>query len=297
MIKLWLAGLLFVLATPALAQPLQFTAGAPRTGALSYQFELGPGQSGKGQVRVENRSRQELTFRLYPGQAEGGSQGVLDGPLYGQPVEGVGRWLSIGEQTLTIGANGRQTVDFSVAVPEGVPPGDHVGFVFVELQPESLDRLEEQRRAELDLPESPTEDRADLHVKVSTRFALSVVVRVPGDRVVEMELGGVDKFVRQGRLGLRMRLVNRGNVYLKPQGQWLLRGPEGSVVARQDYTSWGVLLPGAEIVREALLTTDRPLVRGVYSLEIQGEYGDSRTRERAPRELKSFEAKVELTLP
>jgi hypothetical protein len=279
---------------PAQARQISFSAGPPRSGALNYKLELAPGQSSKQQVRINNASDEPLQFRIYTGQAISGRNGALDGPLYGQPVTGVGTWLTTEKSSVTIGAGSRAEVSFEVAVPPGTAPGDHVGFVFVDVAPESLDA------ADVVTPEGTSatpegDEKASFRMRVSTRFALAVVVRVPGQTRAELTLDAVKKFVRDGRLGLRFEGHNSGNVYLKPSGRWVLKGPAGEVVASQEREPWGVLLPGAAFTREIAVKTDRPLVRGTYSLQVEASYQDPDAPEgTAPL---SLSRSLEITLP
>ena len=260
--------LIFLLILSASAQQISFSAGPPRSGALHYRLTLEPGQSVTERVRIQNTSEIPLEFRIYRGQAQSGPNGALDGPLYGQEVSGVGTWLSPEKAQVKLDSNGRTDVSFRVDVPPGTPPGDHLGFIFVDISPESLDSLESSVETEQPLQE----DKASFRLRVSTRFGLAVVVRVPGETRTEFSIDRVEKFVRDGRLGLRFLGKNSGNVYLKPAGKWSLFGPDGSVVARQDRQPWGILLPGATLSREISLSTDRPLVRGNYRLEVEAIY-------------------------
>lgn len=260
--------LVFLLMATASAQQISFSAGPPRSGALHYRLTLEPGQSVTERVRIQNTSELPLEFRVYQGQAQTGPNGVLDGPLHGQEVTGVGTWLSPEKTQVSLGSNERTDVSFQVKVPPGTPPGDHVGFIFVDISPESLDALESNTQSEPALQE----DKASFRLRVSTRFGLAVVVRVPGETRAEFSIDSVEKFVRDGRLGLRFLGKNSGNLYLKPDGKWTLFGPDDSVVASQDRQPWGILLPGATLSREIALSTDRPLVRGNYRLEVEASY-------------------------
>lgn len=273
-----------------MAQQVSFSAGPPRTGELNYKLKLDAGESSTQKVRITNSSEMALQFRIYRGQAVTGKNGSLDGPLFGQPVTGVGEWLSLEQSQVSLGANDRTDVSFKVTVPPGTAAGDHIGFVFVDIAPESLDALEDRTQ---DQPLA--EDKASFRLRVSTRFALAVVVRVPGDVVADLTVDSVSKHIRDGKLGLTFRGQNSGRVYLKPTGRWTLYGPDQEVVARQDREPWGVLLPGSAFVKEVPIRTDTPLVRGVYRLEVEASYQDPGNPDE--KDVKQLTRTLEITLP
>jgi hypothetical protein len=281
---------LLLMCSSAAAQVVTFSATPPRSGKLNYKLTLNPGETSTQEVRIFNGSEIPLDFRVYAGQAETGPNGTLNGPLYGEQVSGVGTWLAPEKELVTLKPQGRTDVKFQVTVPPDASPGDHIGFMFVDVAPDSLTELEPETAEE-----SLTDDKASFEVKVSTRFALAVVVRVPGEVVANMDVTSLTKFVEDGALGLKLQGSNNGNVYLKPMGRWSLIGPDGDLVAQQDRQPWGVLLPGSDFAREIKLNTDRPLVRGTYKLKVEASYSPLDDSE--DTEPKTLSRTLEITLP
>ncbi|MBS2036014.1 hypothetical protein JST97_13580 [bacterium] len=265
----------FLLTSSLWAQPapqqggtITFSAGQPRTGKMSYKLVMEPGQVHQDRIKVGNQNDFPLDFRVYNTHSETGPNGQISSPLFGEPVKEAGQWLTLEKNALTLDGGGQDELGFSVTVPKDTKPGEYIAFIMVEPTPESVDRQSP--------PQSQAGEReASFRLRINSRFALAVVVRVPGQLDNAIRLGELSKTVTDdGQLVLRVGLENLGNTYFKPNGRWSLRGPDGQILRQDDRRIWGIMLPGSKCQHEIPVDDaksdkpQRPLVRGTYLVEV-----------------------------
>jgi hypothetical protein len=225
---------------------------------LSYfLYRLAPGQWGEDRIEVGNYSRQTQVVNIYASDCQNTEDGGLNGPLLGEANHELGKWVELSEKRLTLGPGETRSVSLRLTIPEGLPVRDYFGFVFV--QPE----VEEQKAV------TPSNGKVSFAIKVQTRYGVTLVAKIPGPDKEDLAVEPPRKSLEQGKLKLSFGLHNRGNRYLKPSGAWQLIGPKGEAVAQAATDAWGYLLPDSKMVQSIPLQTNRPLVRGLYTLKVQ----------------------------
>jgi hypothetical protein len=189
-------------ASAARAEDLGFSLAAG--GARPYfTFDKRSGTTAAGRVQVVSRSGRAQPVVLEVADVGTAVTGGLD---YRQgPPRATARWLRLGQRRLTLRAGEAVSVPFTVRVPLGARPGDHVAGV-VASDPTELAR---QRRA-------ARRGGQALRLAFRSRLAIAVVVRVPGSRRPRLAFKGAAVDASPAGVRIVLRLRNSGNTLIKP---------------------------------------------------------------------------------
>lgn len=99
-----------------------------------------PGQTISGHFVITNTQQAAVSLSVYPAD---GLTGTTTGVVYGDKGDdliGAGAWVSPDRTSAQLGPYSEQVVQFSVRVPAGATPGDHVaGVVLEQRRPGSTD--------------------------------------------------------------------------------------------------------------------------------------------------------------
>lgn len=164
-------------------------------------LEGAPGSVLKDAVVLTNSGEEERTYRLSGAAAPG------------FPDSSAKDWFSFAEPRVTVPANTRAEVPFTLTIPANGTPGDHPGQVQVE-----------QAGRTADVP-------VRLRVAGETLPALAVEnVRVEGE-------------------GIRYTVVNRGNTVLSPRLALHAEGWRGTVAKKKAKPLGVTLAPGERVTR------------------------------------------------
>ncbi|MFA5787335.1 MAG: hypothetical protein WDA71_10235 [Actinomycetota bacterium] len=113
--------------------PTESKPGDPNRGQW-FVFSLAPGETGRTKVRMVNPGRAGQTVKMYGADlnfAADGTPSVNDGAQ-----RDVGLWVAFEQASVWVPAMSAQEVPFSVTVPPGAAPGDHIGVIVAESAPQ-----------------------------------------------------------------------------------------------------------------------------------------------------------------
>jgi hypothetical protein len=212
-----LVATLSAVALPATAQARATFAVDPQ-GASSargyYVFHAGPDTVAHGRVRIANLGNRSGVVRLSAVDAATGSTtGAVYGPSPRGPVD-VGAWTTLSRSTLRLAPRTSRILRFTVRVPAGAVPGDHLGGIVAE----AAGRPASAR--------SPHGGRFRIDVRSQTIVA--VQMRVPGPRRPSLALTGLQAGGQDGRQALLLGVRNDGNVLVKGTGRLVVSDAEGT---------------------------------------------------------------------
>lgn len=213
-----------------------------------FSFVLEPGQRATDAVIVANYAGEPQTFELY---AADGYNAPVGGGLALRPAgaagPSLGDWVHLAASRYTVPAHTVATVPFSLTVPHGARPGDHVGGIVA-----------------LDLSATGTMGRG-VPVALRRGVAVAVFVRVLGPLHPAMAVTAVGDHVSAG-LGLRQRstvyarLANTGNVQLQATVNVSVTDLSGDTVERFAPQRLPVLVPGSSFtVQEPAFSPSQPI--------------------------------------
>ena len=103
-----------------------------------FNFLSSPGGQLSDNVMVANISSQPLELRVYPADAVSGADGAIGYAPASKTAVDAGSWLALGSGlgdlgTVTVPAQTSVNVPFTLKVPTGASPGDHIAAIMVAL--------------------------------------------------------------------------------------------------------------------------------------------------------------------
>ena len=132
----------------------------PRTQSI-FIYTLNGGETKKDKIFLSNASDDAETVEIYPVDGVVTNTGSYTCKQQVEDRLGVGSWVRLAENEVTVPARGNVTVDFTVVVPEGVDVGEHNGCIAI------------QRKSD--------DGEVSGSIRVKTRQAVRMAIIVPGD--------------------------------------------------------------------------------------------------------------------
>ncbi|GHD62748.1 hypothetical protein ACFQL8_31925 [Streptomyces goshikiensis] len=208
--SLLLTGLVLALAPGAQAAPGPVPSPAPPASAAGGPFGVQAGLYGlttltgghfgyalKAGARIEdsavihNESDEARTFHVYGADVSNAAGGGLAPAQEGQRMRAVGAWLKLdSEATVTVRPKSSATVRFSLAVPDGTPPGSYLGSLVTALRTPAVSG----------------------QVNTETRIARLVQLTVPGTADLQVSLTELEHRPAGGDEEFTVTVRNTGNV-------------------------------------------------------------------------------------
>lgn len=175
-----------------------------------FNFQLEPGHRILDQVAILNKSSAPESFLVYPEDATNvpgtGSYSYQSRDKVHNV--GAGKWITVGNTSLTVPAGQAAVVTFQVAPPVDAPPGDHAGAIVVEeLHP-------------------PTASTPKVGINLVLRFAVPLFLHVVGplhpsvaiQNLVVTHSNPAFPYLSGGaNVAVTFDMVNTGNDILNPQ--------------------------------------------------------------------------------
>jgi hypothetical protein len=214
-----------------------------------FVLDVDPGQSRSDAVLVSNTAGVPTDVLV---DAVDGITGVTSGAVYANradPAHGAGAWITAALSSITIAAASRSTVAFTVRVPVGTAPGDHLaGLAFENAHPST--------------------SRGRLAVTTVTRSVIGILVRIPGPSSFHLHIDRAQIQQQPGGSGqsVVVTLGNDGAALGKPALAVSVDGPSG--YRRFFYRQLDTILPGDTIPYPVALPDN--LAPGDYRLEVSG---------------------------
>jgi hypothetical protein len=241
----WGRAVALVVAVAALLAALPATAwGSGATFALKpasptetgyFVFEGRPGQTVRGAVRVLNVGTVPGRASLYSVDA---TTGQTSGAVYRsrqEPKRGVGAWIALSKGSLKLAPGQSRVVSFSVRVPAGTAPGEHLGGIVAQRAP---------RKAGTAAP--TTDEKEGFRVRIQELSVLAVQIDVPGAERPKLTLSGIKAGEQPGHQSVLLGIGNAGNVLVKGRGTLKIVSGSGREVQRSSF-ALDTFVPGTHI--------------------------------------------------
>ncbi|WP_327694819.1 WxL protein peptidoglycan domain-containing protein [Streptomyces sp. NBC_00459] len=203
-----------------------------------FYLSADPGTTVEDKVTVANKTDKPLTFRLYAADAYNTARdgGFAVRTLH-EKQRGVGAWARPAKSRVTVPAHKSVTVPFTLRVPEGAEPGDHVGALV------ALDERIDTGDGSLALGvQRAVGARIYLRVNGPAVSAITVEkVRISHHQPLVPGLG-------DSTATISYTLHNTGNVTLDPRVEVRAQGLFGRTLMARDLTKIpSELLPGQRV--------------------------------------------------
>jgi hypothetical protein len=201
------------------------------------------------QVRVVNTGSATGTAFLYPVDA---TTGQTSGAVYlsrQSPRRDVGAWVRLARARVTLAPGASAVVPFTIRVPAGAHPGDHLGGIVAENSQIQAGR-----------------GSGALRIRIKHLTIAAVELQLPGRIVAAVTAGGVKAGGQQGWQYVYIHLRSTGNVMVKPSGKLVIRNAAGRRVAARKLVL-DTFVPGTAIDYPVLLPR-RTLAPGSYTATV-----------------------------
>lgn len=223
-----------------------------------FFFELSEGQKIQDCIAVRNASDERLVLDVYPADAFNVESGAgFAVRKKDEKNADVGTWIDLKKQRVEVEPGGIARVGFSMAVPQGVTPGDHAGGIVT-------------------VEQAPTPDTSSGTSAVAIQRALGVrmYVRVPGPLTPALVVERVSVSARaarlpvigdQGKAIVTYTVRNDGNTRMSPDRLITFTGLFGRTILTAPPGALPEILPGSRVTLsqefEGMPVLDRLTVR------------------------------------
>lgn len=218
-------------------------------------YNLVGGETKRDEFYIANQSDQTVTVKIYAVDAVMTKDGAFALKQENEKKIGVGAWLKLDKQQLTLLPNQKQLVGFSFQVPKDAEVGDHMGGIIVE----KIDQ-----------------NSAQGTLKVRTRIGLRVYETVPGKLIKSLKINKLtaNYYIKNKKakpvLKLTFGLENSGNVHLNPTADLtLVDNLTGRTVADKK-ASLGTIFPQG--LTEVAVTWEKPPSFGYFTIKAKVKY-------------------------
>lgn len=235
---------------------------AQRTGLtispLNFELTANPGDTLTNTLRVFNPSGLELTVQM---TVEDFAVAGEAGQVLVEPVEtesySLARWVTVSPDIFTLLADGRQTVEFTITVPESAEPGGHYGTVLASLT-------------------AAAGGGGLTGAAVAQKVGSLVLLSVSGNAVEDLRIKEftAPEFLEYGPIPFVIRFENQGTVHVRPRGFVTITNWLDKKVMDLEFPQKNVL-PGS--VRKVETSWDAKWLFGKYAATVVGSYGTTNT--------------------
>jgi len=243
---------LLIWATPiaAGATTVPSTIGITPVGTTAGYFTvtMAPGTSRQLAVKFSNPGESSAQASTYAADVYTIVNGGFGARLRGQSTTGVTNWLTYPSATISLGAGKAEERTFTVAVPDGTTPGEHVTSLVVQYQ-------------------QPASTSGAVTLTEVSREALPIVIVVPGLITPALVLGAASQTIVDDRTDVSVAVTNPGNVRIHPAGQLVVSNDHGTQVATVN-VKMGTVYPSDTTSASALLKILLPAGRYTVNAEL-----------------------------
>jgi hypothetical protein len=197
-----------------------------------FHISLYPGAAIDAEAVIANHSQAPVTLLNYPVDGQTTPQGGFALAARTDQQKGIGAWVHLNTDHLTIPAKSELNVPFRLTVPPGTTPGDYAGGLIVQSPP----------------VQGKTTDNGDTAVRIDVvqRQGVRIYLNVAGTAVKALTHGDLAWEQKGDSLAFTLPVHNTGNTILHPAAEVKLTGWPGTDTTVKFDTPES-LLPGTSI--------------------------------------------------
>lgn len=177
----------------------------PATESDFFRLSLYPGAATEAVAIVSNQSAEPVTLLIYPVDGEGTPQGTFAFGAQADERAGVGAWVDLDVEQITVPARSEIPVPFLLSVPEGTPPGDYAGGLIIQAPPVEGETTE-------------LGDGTALRLDIVQRQGLRIYLDVAGVAIQQLDRGELTWKKSGDSITFSLPVHNTGNTILHPTG-------------------------------------------------------------------------------
>ncbi|MEI6631398.1 MAG: hypothetical protein WCL25_02155 [bacterium] len=183
------------------------------------RLSIPPGSSKTGTIKIYNLSPEAKTIKAYledwvylPA-----CDGTKDFKPAGTTELSAANWITFSPSEFSLPAYGKQVVNFTVKVPEGVKGGRYAVIFFESYMQE------------------PKKDVEGVSVNMAVRIASLIYIEPQGTINRNIVIDGLKLTNEKNKLKIKARLANKGNVDVNTKGTFFIIDRKGMVYARGEF--------------------------------------------------------------
>jgi hypothetical protein len=251
----------FIVADPVSAVDNGTLGIRPETESDFFHLSLYSGAATEAIAVVSNHTSSPVTLLTYPVDGENTVQGTFAMAAQSDPRKGVGAWVQLDAERITVPANTDLQVPFRLTVPQGTPPGDYAGGLIIQSPT---------------IHGKTTAVNGDTAVRLDTiqRQGVRIYLNVAGTAVKSLAHGNLSWKQNGESLDFILPVSNTGNTILHPSADMNLYGWPGTATSLKFDAPDG-LLPGASIDLHARLAQAPIVQSGTAEATLTSEAGTS----------------------
>jgi hypothetical protein len=220
----------------------------------TFEFTANPGNQIEANIRVNNVSNEPLEIsvdvRNFIALGEEGAVALTEEGL----EYTLASWITVIPDVVSIDSKGKVDFKFTIKIPENAPPGGHFSsIVFRTERNESF----------------------ETGASVVQEVGVLILLRISGEvkEGIDIESFSTGKnFYEYGPIDFSSRVLNTGNVHIKPKGVITISNIFGKVIATIDVDQKNVL-PGS--IRKIDSVWDKTNLFGKYNATLSVNYGQA----------------------
>jgi hypothetical protein len=239
-------------------QPVYYDPANPMTKSY-FIIDTQKGALLQDQMRVSNVGTAVGMVKLLAADATTGQTGGVVYAPSSQALHDVGSWITLGEQQVTLAPGQSQIVQFQIAVPQDVRPGQHLGGIMAQ---------------NMTLQSTTSKNgNTQMHVDVQHQTVIAVQLNVPGAQIEQLvatsiQVGGVDNYQT-----LLVGLKNTGTTMVSGSGSLQVTDTHGGLLQNVSI-QLGTVLPATSL-DDPVPVQKKALSAGTYQAELTLHYGRS----------------------
>jgi hypothetical protein len=219
-----------------------------------FIYDLGPGGTTNSSVVVENMGDGDLSVKIYAVDAETTADGAFALKNEDEEKTDIGGWVKLAEKELTLAPKEKKSVAFTIAIPQEVEPGEHMGGIVIENKEIAKGQL----------------------LNIKTRVGVRIYETVPGEIIKKLNFSGLDVEGFYSSIWslfydwkAKYSLNNEGNVQAVPTIEAHLTSPIfGEVFSKSEKLN-GTIFPKKSV--EPVTEITKPLYFGPYTLTLNAQ--------------------------
>lgn len=218
-----------------------------------FIIDAAPGDVVKSEVLVSNNGTIQGSARIYPVDATTDQTSGATYSAENDARHGVGSWITLGEQEVTLKPGANRTVPFTIAIPPDARPGQHLGGLAV------------QNKTVV-----KSTGGGAIHVNLQTRMVVAVQLNLAGPSFKSVTITNVRPGGDKGYQTVLLGLSNDGTELVKPSGIVTISDAQGEQLQRLPI-ELDTLVPQTTIEYPVYLTSALDI--GKYLADVQLDYG------------------------
>lgn len=204
-------------------RPTKSYEGKPETNAY-FSYESSAGSVINDEALIINDGKVGVILKIFAADgvtAQNGGTSLVSPDDPGlRTGDLVSSWITLATDHVVLQPGEQVSIPFTVTVPNGVEPGQHIGGIMVESLPSSSDELV-----------NGNED-SQFSVNVIKRVGVALVVDIPGvhKSALTVDQIGFDTQNEQGAT-FAVKIINIGNVLTSAEGNFLIKDSDNNMLS------------------------------------------------------------------